>query len=540
MKNLNKKIVAFGLAAIMVLSMVGCGSKKPSSMFEGMREALGMSAYELELEMTVSADDDKVIISAEGAVDKENQAAELELSAKYNGISLDIGTLTVVDGWLYYDASSLLELAGMSEDDLMDVLESIGIEDIESATVYGLEIGQNGKEELAASENLSKHMISALEAGAGKDEGCVSGKDGKFTMAVDHKNLTDVATGVLEYVDENLDDIWDELMTVIEAGMKNQAMEDLRDLAEDTDAVSVDVQEVEDILDNAEDYKDDVEDALNEALDNMDMLEDMIDEIGLEMDLDIDFSLTGKKGSRVCDVTASMEAEAEGQTVAMDMSVLMTESKVTIDAPSEFTDAMEILNFLAENAGSSNIPEIPEINEPETEPVDEPETDGEKLSDHGEMISNDGTVVSVYPAGDFTYDADTSDNTSVFLDYNNGDYNYAFIYLYDLSQGTYTPEDYFDLEVQKLLDNTDEYPDGAITEYTSVEINGYEIWYAVFTYTDDYGDVHHELYSYSVLKDGAAGVSVEMDTYSDDEWNNVMNGDAEAILDLIYGNIEVQ
>lgn len=535
-----KQLAVFLLASVMLFSVTACGSKAPETMFEAMRRSLEFKTYYLEMDITMEADDETVIVEAAGDVDRDAQACSLDLYVKYSGIGMDIGTVTMKDGILYLDMTELFDSMDLDEAFLADMFDSMGInsDDLESFTVYGLEIGKTEADTKEASDALAEHMISALEQGAAQDKYAVSGKDGSWVMELDNDNLGDVCSGILTYANENLDDIWENILILLEASADSPLSQKLEEMAADNPELDAELTGTEEILENADDYKNDLANALRDALDTAENPDNALAQTDCRME--IDYRYSGKKGSRVCEMSVS--AAEENSDFQMEYNISMKEGSVSIEAPDTYTDAFDLLSVLSDLAGSSAyIPDESEIqpnnNGSGTENLSGTET---VLTDHGELVTEDGTVVSVWPGDGFTYDSENSDHQCVFLDYDNEYYTYAFLYLYDMG-GTslYRPEDYYQDEIEARLANADAYPNAQATEFTSTVVNGYTVWYSVFSYEDD-GDTHMELYSFSDLNTANLAVSAELSAYDEKEWSATMNGDVNAILESLWNGMFVE
>lgn len=365
MSKLCKKLAVFALASVMLLSAMACSSNAPKTMFDAMRQALEIKTYNLELEMTLKAQGEKVVIEAIGDVDKDAQAASLDLYFEYGGSGFDIGNITVKDGVMYIDITKLLNDTGLDEDTVSALFEQSGVDPsaFESLTVYGLKTGETGSEAIAASEALTEHMIAALEKGAEEDASAVSGKDGSWSLELDGGNISAVGSGIIAYVSDNLDDIWDNMMTVMEASQDNQLMNDMKDLSETVPGVDVDMTEVEDMLENADSYKDTVAAALESALDSIDDLETIATQADVEMSLD--FSYSGKKNNHVCEMVMRMTGGEGDEAADIEISAKLTEGEVEIEAPDEYTDALELLSLLGGMTDGGNV--LPD--EPQNDPI---------------------------------------------------------------------------------------------------------------------------------------------------------------------------
>ena len=99
MKRFGQKVLAFFMAAVMLLAMAGC-KKESETLFDGMRQALKMNGYEVEMGMTIEAEGQNITIKADGVVDRQAQACQLSVSAKAAGMRLNLGVVTGTDGFL--------------------------------------------------------------------------------------------------------------------------------------------------------------------------------------------------------------------------------------------------------------------------------------------------------------------------------------------------------------------------------------------------------------------------------------------------------
>ena len=560
MKKLNKSIALFLVGILLIASMAGC-SKAPKTMFEALKEAQKFTAYNVQTELEVTSDNQTVTINADGMVDQKNQAMQLDLSASVSGVTLSIGTMTLKDGIFYLDASDLLDsistLTGMSldEETLKETVSQLGLEDsFKSYTVYGMEVGTTSDEAKKAGLSLSDSIIAALEAGSKAADGCMSKDSDTFILTADGTTLPSLIEGILTYVQENLDSMYDNLLVILKEGENNKATAALKDMAEQYgDLVSVDTSELDDLLDNAEDYKQKAKDQIQEILDDMDSLKEMLSEESLQLKMSVDF--TGKSGSRIC--TTDITADLENNT-SMHLMVEMSEAKVSIEAPEEYTDLMTVLNAMMDLYGNDDIIGdleddlnddlndelgLDEETEAETETEassDESDPDDSTSATDGIRVDSGAVIHLTTPAG-YTLNNMEDDYFSFTEDTSDG-FIWGYVYDFDDWSGAYTADDYYEAEITPKLEDPDTYVNLVATDYRTMTVGDYEVHYITISYQYD-GDesTNTEVYSYTDLggRDDA-GLCIEYSFY-DDEWDTFLAtcGSIENSLTDLYGAVTV-
>ena len=556
MKKFSKKIALFLVGVLLIASMAGC-SKAPKTMFEALKEAQKFTAYNLQTELEVTSDGQAVTIKADGAVDQKNQAMQLDLSASISGVTLSIGTMTLKDGIFYLDASDLLDsistLTGttIDEETLQTAVSQLGLEDsFKSYTVYGMEVGTTSDDAKKAGSALSDSIIAALEAGSKAADGCMSKEDTTFVLTADGTTLPSLIEGILTYVQENLDSMYDNLLVILKESENNAAMNKLKDMAEQYgDLVSVDTSEIDDLLDNADDYKQKAKDQIQEILDDMDSLKETLSEESVQLKMSVDY--TGKSGSHIC--TTDITADLENNT-SMHLSATMSEAKVSIDAPEEYTDLMTVLDAMMNMSGTDDIIGdleddldddlgLDDETEAETEaetPSDETDSDDSASAADGIRVDSGAVIQFTAPTG-YTLSNMEDDYFSLSEDSSDG-FIWGYVYDFDNWSGVYTADDYYESEIASKQDDPDTYTNLIATDYRTMTVGDYEIHYITISY--QYGGdetTTTEVYSYTDLggRDDA-GLCIEY-TFYDDEWDTFLAtcGSIENSLTDLYGAVTV-
>lgn len=387
-----KRILSVLLVAVMVLSLFSGCSKKKQTMFTAIEDAASFTTYSYKVDASFKSSYEGLgsgKLSLYGDVDGNDLT--MSVKASYSFFSLEAKDFIVIkDNNMYISLADIL-------DTVLPLVVGSGATVAQMEEEYGIKISAfelpldkslfPSEDDKTAAVKLCSSMLEEALADCE-----IEGKKGEYSVSVG--SMKEIA----KLVDNTLTTIYDHKSEIVDLSKKNteksiDAVKKLADIyigefvaaAEEyaktsslisEDEVALIKNEYKGYLDEAMEELDldEMYDEIDEAFDTIkEYKKEIVDEIKNTEDVTVKFdfnnSLTGKKGKRVYTTEAVIKVEVEGETLTINLSGEMTETKdVEIKKPAEYTTLKQlVLAFLKYAEESGELDDYLGVVEPTTE-----------------------------------------------------------------------------------------------------------------------------------------------------------------------------